>query len=178
MVRPARRRASNQHTAAPQNARRNRGTTVRDSLSLASTIMTLLAPKTSSSTRAFHGLGCLDSCCQVVGMCEEADIRTHENTSSDHDSINMEKQKGSSAANEAMELFSALLTGLSAANLMNGQGTDAVLQDVALIVKHWERLIADKENSTPIPTPFRTAPSVRAQWSSQPCAKRWGRCSA
>ena len=114
--------------------------------------MTLLAPETSSSTRAFHGLGCLDSCCQAVGMCEEADIRTHANTSSNHDSINMdmENQGGSSAANEAMELFSVLLTGLSAADLMNGQGTDAVLQDVALIAKHWERLSADKENSTPI----------------------------
>ena len=114
--------------------------------------MTLLAPETSSSTRAFHGLGCLDSCCQAVEMCEEADIRTHANTSSNHDSINMdmENQGGSSAANEAMELFSVLLTGLSAANLMNGQGTDAVLQDVALIAKHWERLSADKENSTPI----------------------------
>ena len=110
----------------------------------------MLAPETSSSTRAFHGLGCLDSCCQAVEMCEEADIRTHANTSSNHDSINMENQGGSSAANEAMELFSVLLTGLSAANLMNGQGTDAVLQDVALIAKHWERLSADKENSTPI----------------------------
>ena len=49
-----------------------------------------------------------------------------------------------------MELFSALLTGLSAANLMTGQGTDAVLQDVALIAKHWEGLVADKENSTPM----------------------------
>ena len=112
--------------------------------------MTLLAPETSSSTRAFHGIGCLDSCCQAVGMCEEADIRTHANTSSDHDSINIENQGGSSAANEAMELFSALLTGLSAANLMTGQGTDAVLQDVALIAKHWEGLVADKENSTPM----------------------------
>ena len=112
--------------------------------------MTLLAPEPSSSTRAFHGLGCLDSCCQAVGMCEEADIQTHANTSSDHDSINIENQGGSSAANEAMELFSALLTGLSAANLMNGQGTDAVLQDVALIAKHWEGLVADKENSTPM----------------------------
>ena len=93
VVRPARRRAG-----PPQGTVARLCATASRRLSLASTIMTLLAPETSSSTRAFHGLGCLDSCCQAVGMCEEADIRTHANTSSDHDSINMENQGGKCTA--------------------------------------------------------------------------------
>ena len=113
----------------------------------------MLAPETTSSTSAFHGLGCINSCCQAPPMCQEASYEADDNiqseqSSSAHEPVN-EGTNTTSSASEAMNMFSMLLTGLSAANMLNGVGTDAMLKDVTLIGKHWERL-ADKENSKPI----------------------------
>ena len=114
----------------------------------------IIAPETTASTSAFHDLGCMKSCCQAAPMCQEAsseddDIRSSEKITSDHDSASNIHQGGTDAT-DAMDVFSTLLTGLSTANMLIGQGTDIMLKDVSLIRKHWERLVTDKENSKPI----------------------------
>ena len=76
----------------------------------------MLAPETTSSTSAFHGLGCINSCCQAPPMCQEASYEDDDNiqsertrSSSAHEPVN-EGTNTTSSASEAMNMFSMLLT--------------------------------------------------------------------